>query len=173
MVARVDDAEKAARKSEAPHVAGTGPNITDDADTIQLFAEELAITSETVETGRVRIARVTRTRDQTIDELLKRETVTVKTVPIGRLVDAIPAIRSDGETMIIPIVEEIVVVERRLVLKEELHVRRVRSSERYRDTVTLRYQEAEVTRLPPQVPPRARDGETAVGAASSSTRKET
>jgi uncharacterized protein (TIGR02271 family) len=167
MVVLVSDAENATRRAGSPQVAGANPG---DADTLRLFAEELAVTRETVETGRVRIARVTRTRDQPIDELLGRETVTVVTVPVGRQVDAIPAVRSDGDTMIIPVVEEIVVVERRLFLKEELHVRRARTSERFRDTVTLRYQEAQITRLPPQART-AGDG-TAAGATSPPTQKD-
>ena len=59
-----------------------------------------------------------------------------------------PAIRQEGDVTIVPVVEEIVVVERRLMLKEELHVRRVRSTHRHEETVTLRYQEAEVVRRP-------------------------
>jgi uncharacterized protein (TIGR02271 family) len=139
-------------------------------DVLQLFAEEVAVTRETAETGRLRIAKVTRTRDQLIDELLARETVEVERVPIGRDVTAVPAVRSDGDTMIIPIVEERLVVERHLVLKEELHVRRVRTTERFRETVPLRYQEAEVTRLPPQAS--ATTGEAPAGTASPTARKE-
>ena len=119
---------------------------------LRLFAEEVAVTREAVETGRVRIAKVTRKKEHLVEEDLARETVEVKTVPIGRQVDAAPAVRDDGETMIIPVMEEIIVIERRLVLKEELHVRRIRSIERHRETVQLRYQEAEVSRLPAQAP---------------------
>jgi uncharacterized protein (TIGR02271 family) len=165
MVVLVGDAEDAARRATS-----TPAKVGEDADTLRLFAEELAVTRETVETGRVRIARITRTRDQPIDEQLSRETVTVETVPVGRQVDAIPAVRSDGDMTIIPVVEEVVVVERRLILKEELHVRRVRTSEQFRDTVSLRYQEAQVTRLPPQA--RAAADGTAAGAVSPSTQKE-
>jgi stress response protein YsnF len=45
-------------------------------------------------------------------------------------------------------VEEVLVVERRLVLKEEVHIRRVRTTERHKEMVMLRYQEAVVTRHP-------------------------
>jgi uncharacterized protein (TIGR02271 family) len=128
------------------------------------------VTRETAETGRLRIAKVTRTRDHLIDELLARETVEVERVAIGRDVTAIPTVRDDGETMVIPIVEEHLVVERRLVLKEEIHVRRVRTSEHFRETVPLRYQEAEITRLPAQAG--ATTGEAPTDATSPATRKE-
>lgn len=120
----------------------------DHSDTLRLFAEDVAVTRETEETGRVRVGKVTRTRDHLIDEMLARHSVEVQTVPVGRNVDAIPAVKDDGETMIIPVVEEIVVVERRLFLKEEIHVRRVLTNERHQETVQLRYQEAVVTRIP-------------------------
>ena len=40
-----------------------------------------------------------------------------------------PTIREEGDTIVIPIVEEMLVIERRLLLKEEVRVRRVRSME--------------------------------------------
>jgi stress response protein YsnF len=43
-------------------------------------------------------------------------------------------------------VEERLVVDRELVLKEEIRVRRVRTTERYQEKVALRQQEAVVTR---------------------------
>ena len=72
-----------------------------------------------------------------------------------------PPIKEDGDLTIVPIVEETVVVERRLMLKEELHIRRVQTSERYQQTVQLRYQTAEITRIPAQEP--AGDTDAVVG----------
>jgi uncharacterized protein (TIGR02271 family) len=128
---------------------------------LRLLAEDAMVSRQVVETGRVRVAKVTRTRDHLIDELLARTRFEVERIPIGRLIDAIPAIREDGDLTVVPIVEETVVVERRLMLKEELHIRRVQTSERYQQTVQLRYQTAEVTRIPAQNP--ASDNDAVVG----------
>jgi uncharacterized protein (TIGR02271 family) len=95
----------------------------------------------------VRVNVVTREREELIDMPLTRERVVVERVPVGKAVDAIPAIREDGDTIIVPVVEEILTVERRLMLKEELYVKRVRTTEQYREPVTLRRQEAVVTRI--------------------------
>lgn len=124
----------------------------EESNVLRLFAENVDVSRQTVETGRVRIAKVTRVRDQVIDELLARTSVEVERVPIGRVIDAVPAVRDDGDLLVVPVVEETVVVERRLVLKEELHIRRVQTQERFRDTVKLRYQTAEVTRIPAPQP---------------------
>jgi uncharacterized protein (TIGR02271 family) len=132
-----------------------------EPDVLRLFAEEANVSRQVIETGRVRVAKVTRTRDQNIDELLARTSVEVNRVPVGRLIDAMPAVREDGDLTIVPIVEETVVVERRLLLKEELHIRRVQTTERHQETVKLRYQTAEVTRTPAKNP--ATDNDAVVG----------
>lgn len=128
------------------------PRGTADPNVLQLFAEDASVARRNVETGRVRIARVTHTRDQLIDELLARTSVEVTRIPIGRPIEAIPAVTDDGDVTVIPVVEETLVVERRLVLKEEVHIRRVRTTERYQETVKLRHQTAEVTRIPAKTP---------------------
>jgi len=115
---------------------------------IALAVEELAVSKRVVETGRVRIARVTREREQQIDELLASESIDISRTPIGQHVDALPPVREEGDTIVIPVVEEVVVVERRLILKEEVRVRRKRTTTRHQESVVLRHQEAVVTRLP-------------------------
>ena len=132
------------------------PDKTGEA-VIPLLAEEVAVSKQVVETGRVQVARVTHEREQLIDELLAHETVEINRTPIGRQVDTMPAIRDEGDTLVIPIVEEVLVIERRLLLKEEVRVRRVRSTERHQESVTLRHHEAVVTRLPVE-PPAAGEG---------------
>ena len=77
---------------------------------------------------------------------LETTEVDVVRVQIDREVDAAPEIRTDGEVTIIPVVEERIVVKRRLVLKEEIHVSRRRSVETVQIPVSLRRQQAVVTR---------------------------
>jgi len=114
--------------------------------TLQLLAEELSVSKELRETGRVRISTRTHEREALIDEDLAREQVEIETIPIARRIDAVPQVRQEGDTTIIPVVEERLVVDRELVLKEEIRVRRVRTTERYQEKVALRQQEAVVTR---------------------------
>ena len=129
---------------------------------IPLLAEEIAVSKQVVETGRVQVARVTHEREQLIDELLTHETVEIDRTPIGRQVNAMPAIREEGDTVVIPIVEEVLVIERRLLLKEEVRVRRVRSTERHQESVTLRHHEAVVTRLPVEPPAAGEDPDASI-----------
>ncbi len=55
--------------------------------------------------------------------------------------------RRDRDTIIVPVVEEVITIERKLVLKEEIHIRRARKTEQYRETVMLRAQEAVIDRI--------------------------
>jgi uncharacterized protein (TIGR02271 family) len=115
---------------------------------IPLVAEELSVAKQQIVTGRVQVSTVTREREELVDELLAREQVEIKRVPVGRTVDEPPAMRTEGDILIIPVVEEVLVVERRLLLKEEVHVRRVRATERHQERVSLRRQEAVISRHP-------------------------
>jgi len=60
-----------------------------------------------------------------------------------------PESRIEGDVMIVPVLEEVVVVKKQLVLKEELHITRRRIAERDSRTVTLRREEATVERIEP------------------------
>jgi uncharacterized protein (TIGR02271 family) len=115
---------------------------------IPLFEEELSVAKRVVDTARVQVSRTTHSYQQVVDELLQHEKVEVERITVDRPVDAIPPIRREGDVMIIPVVEEVLKVERHLVLKEEVHIRRVKQTERYQETVTLRRQEAQISRTP-------------------------
>jgi uncharacterized protein (TIGR02271 family) len=130
----------------------TAAKRVDRETVIPVFEEELSVTKRVVETARVRVSRVTHTHQQLVDELLQQEKVEVEHVLIDRQVEVMPSIRQEGDVTIIPVVEEVLKVERHLVLKEEVHLRRVKKTERYQESVTLRRQEAEITRLPIEQP---------------------
>ena len=144
-------ARRSLAKTETPLTTvqlGTDPIDQAGESTIPLLAEEFAVSKQAVETARVRVTKVTHQREQLIDEELARESVEIERIPIGRQVDTMPAVREEGETIVVPIVEEVLVIQRRLFLKEEVRIRRVRTTEKHRETVSLRHQEAVVTLLP-------------------------
>ena len=115
---------------------------------IALVEEEARINKREVVTGRVRIRTRVEEAEETVRGTLDEEVVEVERVPVDRIVDAAPAVRQDGDVTIIPVMEEVLVVEKRLVLKEELHVRRRRTQESVEVPVTLRRERVEVERLP-------------------------
>jgi stress response protein YsnF len=68
-------------------------------------------------------------------------------VPIERLVEEAIPVRYEGDTMIVSVLEEVLVVEKRLMLKEELHIRKRRVERHQPQCVTLRHEEARVEHI--------------------------
>lgn len=118
-----------------------------DQVVVPLHAEEVSVAKRRVVTGQVKVGTVTKESEQLVEELLEHEHVEIERIAIGRQVDKAPSVRQEGDTLIIPILEEIVIVERRLLLKEEVHVRRTREKQPYQERVVIRKQEAVITRL--------------------------
>ena len=54
--------------------------------------------------------------------------------------------REEGDTTIIPVIEEVLVVEKRLFLKEEIRIRRTQTTQLHEETVTLRREEVVIER---------------------------
>jgi stress response protein YsnF len=116
------------------------------AKPIPLYTEEASVAARKVERGTVRVHVQTTTREHPVDEDLIHQRIEIERVAIGQVVEAAPPVRQEGDTTVISVVEEIVVVERRLILKEEIRLRRVQTTERHRESVTLREQEAVIER---------------------------
>ena len=114
-----------------------------------LQAETLDVSRQINIGDKIKVETVTREHQHVVDEALQQETVEVTRVAIGREVATAPDIVQDGDLTIIPVVEEVVVVTRKLILKEEIHLKRVRTSTRHQENVMLRAQEAIVTREAP------------------------
>lgn len=119
-------------------------------EVIPVVEETATVGKRQVVTGRVRVRTVTDTVDELAHTTVQREDVEVTRVPIGRVVETAPAIRTDGDVTIVPVVEEVLVVEKRLLLKEELHIRRRVETETVEVPVTLRKQRAIVEREAPK-----------------------
>jgi len=115
---------------------------------IPVIHEELEIGKRTVRTGSgVRIRKTVRQEEQTVDLALMDEQVEVERVPVGRIVDSPVAVRHVGDTIIVPVMQEVLVVQKQLRLVEELHIRKKRTTRQSPQTVQLRKEEATVERL--------------------------
>ena len=113
---------------------------------IPLVEERLSITKRQVEAGRVRVHVTVAEREELITEQLSRDDVQIERVPRNERLSEMPNVRLEGSTTIIPVVEEVMVVEKALVLVEEIHVRRTTASESVQIPVTLRSERARVER---------------------------
>ncbi|OGX91881.1 YsnF/AvaK domain-containing protein [Hymenobacter coccineus] len=123
---------------------------------VPVIEEFVRLEKETVETGRVVIRKYVHLDTQTVDVPLREEQVQVQRIAVNRYVDEAPAVRYEGETMILPILREEVVVTKRLLLVEELHVRTQVLNNSTPQTVELRREEVHYERVPtPPTPPQS------------------
>ena len=118
-------------------------------EVIPVVEERLLVSKRAVESEGVRVRLVTDEVTELARVSLRSERIEVERVPVGRQVERAPDVREEHGVTIIPVLEEVVVVEKRLVLREELHIRRVADTREEAQAVTLRRQRAEVERLPP------------------------
>lgn len=113
---------------------------------IPLVEERISARKEEVETGRVRVRTVMNETNFVVREELERDNVEIQRVPIDREIDQVPDIRNEDGVLIIPVVEEILVIEKRLMLREEIHLRRRTISEHFEQAVPLKSQQAIIER---------------------------
>lgn len=125
----------------------TNRQIAGQSMAIPVIEEQVIIDKQVVESGVVRIRKNVHEEEVTVDVPLMHEEHHIERVPFNEYLDTPPpAVRYEGEKMIIPILREEVVVQKRIVLVEELHItkRQVETSEPQR--VTLRKEEVTIDR---------------------------
>ena len=86
---------------------------------IELAEEQVEITKREVERGRIMVRTRVEERDEVVEMALRQGEVTVERVPLGVPIDAVPVAHEEDGVLIIPVVEEQLVVSTRLILKEE------------------------------------------------------
>ncbi|GGY85481.1 YsnF/AvaK domain-containing protein [Pseudoduganella plicata] len=112
---------------------------------VPVTREEAQVTTRVVDTGRgVRVSKTVTEQPEEIREVLWHETVDVQRVPVDRVVAEAPPSRYEGDVLVVPVLEEILVVEKRYRIREELHITRVRKQHEHRETVPLRVEDVRV-----------------------------
>jgi len=122
---------------------------SDDIRVIPIVEEILDVRQRRVETGKVRITKVVHEREEEVNTPCVREEVTIERITLNRMVDAPVSMRQEGDTFIIPLLEEVLVTEKRLMVKEELRITKRRIEEPASQQVMLRREEVVVERLDP------------------------
>lgn len=118
-----------------------------DEKVVPVIEESAVVYKERVVTDRVRLNKQVHEDQEVLNIPIRTETLEVERVPVGRFVEAAPAIRQEGETTVYPVVEEVLVVEKRLRLVEEVCVTRRQATRHVREQVALRREEITVERI--------------------------
>jgi len=136
-------AELTAYAAQATAAAGTLETVGDHL-IVPVREEVLVPTTRPIELGEVRIHKRVETVPYETLVGVTRDDVDVERVALNRSIDAVPGPRQEGNTLVIPVVEEVLVTEKRLVLREEIRVTRRQVSEQVRVAETLRREVVEI-----------------------------
>jgi len=136
------------RLAELKHSGGEHDEYQGEPIVVPVLVEEIEVQKRLVETGKVRITKVVHEREALVDEPLFHDKVAITHVPMQRVVDGPVPVREENGTTIISIVEEVLVVEKRLMLREEIHIRKQRIETHQPQRITLRSEEVQVERVP-------------------------
>ena len=126
---------------------GAGAEAPEPPLVLPIMEETLTVDTRPVETGRVRIRKVVHAREALVDPPLLREEVIIERVPVNRVVEGPVPVRYEGDTMIVSVLEEVLVVETRLLLTEEVHLTTRRTEAHTPERVTLRHEDVTIERI--------------------------
>jgi uncharacterized protein (TIGR02271 family) len=113
---------------------------------IPVVQETARVTKRAVSRGTVRVTKRVVEHDEVIDTSTIAEEVEIERVARDVVLKKPAKPRHEGDTLIVPVMEEITIVEKRLVLVEELYIRRKKVTRPSKETVRLRREEVNVER---------------------------
>jgi stress response protein YsnF len=115
-------------------------------ETIPVIEERLEVQRRKRESGTVRVRVIPHEEHHVVDDQVLHDEVDVTRVPVERWVEAPEQERWEDGKVIVPLHREVLVIERRLQVFEELHITPQHRQERHREEITLRREEAVIER---------------------------
>jgi uncharacterized protein (TIGR02271 family) len=111
---------------------------------LPIVEETAEISKRVVERGAVRLSKVVSQREEVIPASLVHDEIEIEHVARDQWLEKPAETRQEGDILIIPVMEEILVVEKRLKLREEIHIRRRTKTVSSEERVTLRKEEVHI-----------------------------
>ena len=136
-------------KQNPAEIYGTSEFAGSGQIVVPLLAEELRITREKVLTGGVRVHKTVNERTEAVNEPVYQEQIEIERVNVNRFVDEPPLTRYEGDVMIVPLLEEVLVIEKKLVLREEIRISKRRDTSHHQEEVVLRSEDATLEQITP------------------------
>lgn len=140
--------------SERETLDSTTASPASTSTLVPLIEERLQIEKAIVDRGGYRITKVVETHDVPIHESLRIETLEVERRAVGRRLadDEVPMVRHEGDVTIVPVVEEVLVTEKRRVLTEEIRITKIVATREFVGEETLRSDRVHIERVAAAAP---------------------
>ncbi len=140
-------ATQLAAHSESTDVIPFTAQMARETLVIPIVVEALEVGTRDTITGTVRLKKTVHEEVVSVDQPLMQEQVQVERVAINRFLHEAAGVHTDGDTIVIPVVEEVLVVEKRLLLREEVRVTKKRLTAHHPQEYTVRRETVEVERV--------------------------
>jgi stress response protein YsnF len=114
---------------------------------VPVVSEELHADAIPVETGSVRVVKRVEGHDEVLQQELRKGRVEVRRIKTNRVVDGPQKVQRDGKTMVIPVVSEVLLVQKQWVVTEEIHITQIEERETVEQKVTVNREVAEIERV--------------------------
>lgn len=111
-----------------------------------MVRETARVTKRAVTRGTVRVSKVVSEHEEVVDTSTIEEEIEIERVARDVVLKKPAKPRREGDTLIVPVMEEITVVEKRLILREELYIRRKKVKHPKTEKVRLRREQVNVER---------------------------
>jgi uncharacterized protein (TIGR02271 family) len=125
----------------------------ENADNVQgkivlpVIEEHLVISKQEIETGKIHVRKTVSEEEVSVNIPVIHEGYDVQRRPGSpELLLEYPAVRHEGEKIIVPVVREVIVMEKRYEVLEEIHLIKKISSTPHLQQVTLKKESVEVKR---------------------------
>ena len=115
-----------------------------NTSSLNVLQEQVDIGKKTIESGKVIIHKKVREENKDIEVPVSHEEVEIKKIAVNKYVTEAPDVRYEGNTTIIPVIKEVAVIEKKLLLVEEIHVIKHVVEKKEEHVVPLRKEEVQV-----------------------------
>jgi uncharacterized protein (TIGR02271 family) len=114
---------------------------------IPVIEEYVKVDKREVESGRIHVKKKIKEEEELISVPIFHDEYHIERVPVGKQVDVAPfPIVYEGDTIIIPVLQEEVTIVKRLVLVEEIRITKCKVESTYKQPITLRKEEVTIVR---------------------------
>lgn len=117
---------------------------------IPVIQEEISIGTRQIDTGKgVRVRKHVTAHEEIVDVSRSEEILSVQHIEVGKIVseDELPQPRQEGNTYIIPVFEEVYVIEKKIRLKEEVRITKERKESTETQQINLNSERVEIERF--------------------------
>jgi uncharacterized protein (TIGR02271 family) len=136
------------RPENRDRATGLNSRTEDGSIIIPVIQEQVIIEKEVVETGKVKVSKTVSEETASLNIPLIQESYDVQRRPVKEVLDTPPGIRYEGETIVVPVMREILIVEKKYELIEEVRLTKRTSSVPHIQEITLLKEHVHVERTP-------------------------